>query len=260
MACRCWVCASRCASALRRCASRWACSAFALCAVNLACASARSFCFCVTSCWSCSAFCCSCRACFCASAAFCSACCACVWVLVDSLIFWLFEEPVAHPSARAGIVASHHIRRMLRSSKLFAPSAAPNLRPVRPTCTGRASGRPVQKATDAWQRSAGVTTSSRRRGMHALRSLVLGRRSAGRGPAGADAGLPDGGTDGGTPPPPPPPSGVLFSDDFNRNDGSGLGAKWTISSGAYITDSRANADNDGFDQAYVEGVTCEIGR
>jgi hypothetical protein len=74
--------------------------------------------------------------------------------------------------------------------------------------------------------------------------------------AGSDAGVPDGGTDGGTPQPPPPSSGVLFSDAFNRNDLSGLGSRWTVSSGAYITDSRANADRDGFDQAYVRGVTC----
>ena len=79
---------------------------------------------------------------------------------------------------------------------------------------------------------------------------------AGAPDAGSDAGVPDGGSDGGTPPPPPPPSGVLFSDAFDRSDLSGLGAKWTVSSGAYITDSRANADRDGFDQAYVKGVTC----
>ena len=67
-----------------------------------------------------------------------------------------------------------------------------------------------------------------------------------------DAGPPDGGPDAGT----PPPAGLLFSDDFNRTDRSGLGSNWVMSSGAYITDSRANADRDGFDQAYVKGVIC----
>src|SRR5207237_3502779 len=187
VACCCWACASFCASALRRCASLWDCSAFALCAVSRACESANAFCFCVTSCCSCSAFCCSCSACFCASAAFCRACWACVWLLVDSLIFWLLEEPVAHPSARAGIVASHHIRRMLESSKVSGPSPHERWDP----CVPPAPGEPADglSRTRPMRCGTSVTTSSRRRGMHALRSLVLGRRPGGRGPGRWQEGL-----------------------------------------------------------------------
>jgi hypothetical protein len=49
---------------------------------------------------------------------------------------------------------------------------------------------------------------------------------------------------------------VLFSDAFDRNDSSGLGADWTIASGAFITDSRANADRFALDRAYVANVAC----
>jgi hypothetical protein len=49
---------------------------------------------------------------------------------------------------------------------------------------------------------------------------------------------------------------VLFADDFNRTDVTGLGPSWTIASGAFITDSRANADRTTLDRAYVAGVQC----
>ena len=59
---------------------------------------------------------------------------------------------------------------------------------------------------------------------------------------------------------PLPPSrgggGTLFSDNFNRTDGSGLGANWRIVSGAWITDTRANADRDARDQAAVLNLSC----
>src|SRR5439155_21121777 len=49
---------------------------------------------------------------------------------------------------------------------------------------------------------------------------------------------------------------VLFSDNFNRNDGSGLGPSWTVLAGAWITDTRANADRDALDRAVVRAITC----
>ena len=69
--------------------------------------------------------------------------------------------------------------------------------------------------------------------------------------AGVDAGTDGGAADGGT-----PSGAVLFFDDFNRNDSSGLGPSWAIAAGAFITDTRANADRTGLDQAYVKGVIC----
>ena len=49
---------------------------------------------------------------------------------------------------------------------------------------------------------------------------------------------------------------VLFSDNFNRSDGSGLGPNWTVLAGAWITDTRANSDRDALDRAVVRGITC----
>jgi hypothetical protein len=49
---------------------------------------------------------------------------------------------------------------------------------------------------------------------------------------------------------------VLFSDAFNRNDASSLGPNWTVAAGAFITDSRANADRNALDRAFVRGIVC----
>src|SRR5438270_9293057 len=49
---------------------------------------------------------------------------------------------------------------------------------------------------------------------------------------------------------------VLFSDNFNRSDGSGLGPNWTVLAGAWLTDTRANSDRDALDRAVVRGITC----
>jgi hypothetical protein len=68
----------------------------------------------------------------------------------------------------------------------------------------------------------------------------------------ADGGSPDGGTGGGG----APPGTVLFADAFNRNDAHGLGAAWTVASGAFITDMRANSDRNMLDRAYAAGVQC----
>ncbi|HYV66180.1 MAG TPA: hypothetical protein VE964_08045, partial [Myxococcales bacterium] len=64
-------------------------------------------------------------------------------------------------------------------------------------------------------------------------ALIFGKAPApGAAPPPPPAPPPDGGVpDGGT----PPPSGLLFSDDFNRSDHTGLGPHWITSSGAYIT-------------------------
>ncbi len=79
-----------------------------------------------------------------------------------------------------------------------------------------------------------------------------------------DAGIPDAGTpDAGAPdagPPdggaPPPQTGVLFTDDFNRTLSSGLGPKWSILSGAWRDDNRANSDLDTLDRAAAAGAAC----
>ena len=64
-----------------------------------------------------------------------------------------------------------------------------------------------------------------------------------------DSGTPDAGSGG------PPPTGKLFSDDFNRNAAT-LGTNWTVLSGAFIADGRANSDLDALDRAMVTGITC----
>ncbi|HEY2028328.1 MAG TPA: hypothetical protein VGH20_03875, partial [Myxococcales bacterium] len=77
-----------------------------------------------------------------------------------------------------------------------------------------------------------------------------------------DAGTPapDAGTpapDAGTPAPDAgtPPSGILFTDNFART-ASTLGPSWTVQSGAFIDDNRANSDLDTLDRATVTGITC----
>jgi hypothetical protein len=62
---------------------------------------------------------------------------------------------------------------------------------------------------------------------------------------------------------PPPqdagaPGATLFSDDFNRNiaPDNGLGANWTVQSGAWYDDGRAVADSDGGNRAVVPSVSC----
>jgi hypothetical protein len=62
-----------------------------------------------------------------------------------------------------------------------------------------------------------------------------------------DAGTPDGGTSGG--------GGTLFSDTFNRT-ASTLPATWTVVKGAFIQDTRANADLNAPDQAMVKSFSC----
>jgi hypothetical protein len=54
--------------------------------------------------------------------------------LTASLVGFSLLEPVAQPSARAGITATHDMRRMLESSKLFAPSTPEKVRIVRYSC------------------------------------------------------------------------------------------------------------------------------
>ena len=49
---------------------------------------------------------------------------------------------------------------------------------------------------------------------------------------------------------------MIFSDNFNRTLSSGLGANWTIVSGRWLDDSRANSDSDELDRATVAGVSC----
>ena len=72
-----------------------------------------------------------------------------------------------------------------------------------------------------------------------------------------DAGPPDAGApDAGPPDAGPPPTGVLFSDDFNRTLASGLGPKWTIVSGAWRDNDKANSDADTLDRAAPASVSC----
>src|SRR5207248_2460216 len=72
-----------------------------------------------------------------------------------------------------------------------------------------------------------------------------------------DAGSPDAGPpDAGPPDAGPPQTGVLFSDDFNRTLASGLGPKWTIVSGGWRDNDKANSDADTLDRAAPAGVSC----
>jgi hypothetical protein len=89
---------------------------------------------------------------------------------------------------------------------------------------------------------------------------------------GAAGGVPDAGTagggamDGGTPDAGSPDAGipdggagsarVLFKDDFNRTVASGLGPGWTILSGAWLDDDRANSDARPLNRAAPAGVSC----
>jgi hypothetical protein len=81
------------------------------------------------------------------------------------------------------------------------------------------------------------------------------------------AGTPPPPADMSVPPPdlsmPPPqdagaPGATLFSDDFNRNiaPDNGLGANWSVQSGAWYDDGRAIADSDGGNRAVVPSVSC----
>ncbi len=63
-----------------------------------------------------------------------------------------------------------------------------------------------------------------------------------------DAGPPAGGAAGGG-------GGTLFSDTFNRT-ASTLPATWTVVNGAFIQDTRANADRNAPDQAMVKSFSC----
>ncbi|HWE26063.1 MAG TPA: N,N-dimethylformamidase beta subunit family domain-containing protein [Myxococcales bacterium] len=108
---------------------------------------------------------------------------------------------------------------------------------------------------------AGLTTREAGTWFDDFKLTALGGGGSGGSPDGGtpDGGIPDAGTtpDAGAPDAgPPPAAGVLFFDDFNRSDRTGLGPNWTIAAGKYITDGRANSLLTTFDQAYVKGITC----
>jgi len=77
-----------------------------------------------------------------------------------------------------------------------------------------------------------------------------------------DAGTPDGGaSDAGSPDAGIPDAGtaspqILFKDDFNRTLASGLGPGWTVLSGAWRDNDKANSDASTLDRAAPSGVSC----